>query len=48
MEIGALMGKIYYIEGALTIEISNCMTQDVTPLKMPNLVTISQIQLNPS
>ena len=42
MEIGALTGKIY-VEGALTIDVSNCVTQDVTPLKMPNLVTISQI-----
>ena len=35
------MGKIY-IEGALTIDISNSVAQDATPLKMPNLVTISQ------
>ena len=42
MEIGALTGKIY-IEGTLTIDISDCVIQDVAPLKMPNLVTISQI-----
>ena len=36
------MGRIHIV-GGLTIDISNHVTQDVTPLKMPNLVTISWI-----
>ena len=41
-QIGGVMGKIH-VEAALTMNISNRVTQYVTPFKMPNLVTISRI-----